>query len=156
MSSPEAAGMSLRARLADLLSHLTVPVAALVVATLPPLIMHSRAALSEALNSPFVRFARANGIRPGRLLIRHALPAAANPIITLLGLSAGTLLSSSLLVEAVAGWPGLGQLMLQALLQRDLIVVAGAVLLSSVLLVAAGLMADIVLYAVDPRIRAVD
>jgi peptide/nickel transport system permease protein len=74
-------------------------------------------------------------------------------MITLLGLSAGTLLSSSLLVEAIAGWPGLGHLLLHALLQRDLLVVAGAVMLSSVFLISGNLLADILLYAADPRIR---
>ena len=123
------------------------------MSALPSLILHTRAALVEALNSEFVKFARANGITRRRLLLRHALPAAANPMITLLGLSAGTLLSSSLLVEAIVGWPGLGHLLLQALLQRDLLVVAGAVLLSSIFLVSGNLLADILLYTTDPRIR---
>jgi peptide/nickel transport system permease protein len=74
-------------------------------------------------------------------------------MITLLGLSVGTLLSSSLLVEAIVGWPGLGRLLLDALLQRDLLVVAGAVLLSSVFLVSGNLLADILLYATNPLIR---
>jgi peptide/nickel transport system permease protein len=137
----------------DLILHLAVPVAALVLAALPALILHTRTALVEALNTPFVRFARANGIPRRRLLIRHALPAASNPMITLLGLSVGTLLSSGILVEAISGWPGLGHLLLQALLQRDLPVVSGAVLLSSVFLVTGNLLADILLYATDPRIR---
>jgi peptide/nickel transport system permease protein len=75
-------------------------------------------------------------------------------MVSLFGLSLGTLLSSSLLVEAVAGWPGLGHLLLQALLQRDHLIIAGAVLLSSIFLVAGNLVADLLLCAVDPRIRA--
>jgi peptide/nickel transport system permease protein len=153
MNSLEFNGMFLAGRISDLIAHLIAPVTALVVSSLPTLILHTRAALVEALNSEFVRFARANGIPKKRLLIRHALPAAANPMITLLGLSAGTLLSSSLLVEAIVGWPGLGHLLLQALLQRDLLVVAGAVLLSSIFLVSGNLLADILLYTTDPRIR---
>jgi peptide/nickel transport system permease protein len=154
MSSPEFSEMTLRGKAADLMLHLAVPLTALVLATVPALFLHTRAALIEAMNSPFVRFARANGIPERRLIVRHALPAAANPMITLLGLSVGALLSSSLLVEAVAGWPGLGHLLYQALLQRDLLVVAGAVLLSSVFLIAGNLLSDVLLYAADPRIRA--
>jgi peptide/nickel transport system permease protein len=153
MNSLESGGMSFGGRIGDLIAHLVAPVTALVLSALPPLILHTRAALVEALNSEFVRFARANGIAKKRLVLRHALPAAANPMITLLGLSAGTLLSSSLLVEAIVGWPGLGHLLLQALLQRDLLVVAGAVLLSSIFLVSGNLLADILLYMTDPRIR---
>jgi peptide/nickel transport system permease protein len=153
MSSLEFSEMTRWAKARDLISHLIVPVATLVVAALPTVIVHTRAAVVEALNSPFIRFARANGIPRRRLLLRHAFPAAANPIITLLGLSTGTLLSSSLLVEAIVGWPGLGHLLLQALLQRDLLLVAGAVLLSSASLVLGNLLADLLLFEIDPRIR---
>lgn len=141
------------ARFQDLMLHMAVPLAALVLAALPTLFIHARAALVEALESPFVLFARANGISRQRLLIRHVLPAALNPMIVLFGLSVGTLLSSSLLVEAVSGWPGLGHLLLLSLLQRDLLVVAGAVLLSATFLIAGNLLADALLYIADPRIR---
>ena len=153
MTSPEFSSMTLWSKMRDLALHMFVPLAALVLAALPPLILHTRAGLAEALNAPFIKFARANGIPRGRLLVRHALPAAANPMITLLGLSAGTLLSSGLLAEAVAGWPGLGQLLLDALLQRDLPVVAGAVLLSSLFLISGNLLADVLIYATNPVIR---
>jgi peptide/nickel transport system permease protein len=113
--------------------------------------LHTRAALVEALEAPFIQFARANGIPARRRLVRHALPAAANPLITLMGLSAGTLLSAGLAVEAVAGWPGLGHLLLQSILQRDSVLVTGAVMLSATVLVAGNLLADILLYANDPR-----
>ena len=153
MTSLEFSGMTWWGKARDLISHLVVPLAALVVAALPAVIVHTRAAVVEALNSPFIRFARANGIPRRRLLLRHALPAAANPIVTLLGLATGTLLSSSLLVEAIVGWPGLGHLLLQALLLRDLLVVAGAVLLSSACLVLGNLLADLLLFEIDPTIR---
>jgi peptide/nickel transport system permease protein len=152
MSSPEFSIRAMSGKTVYRLSHVAVPILVLVLTTLPTLILHTRAAFIAALDSPFVRFAQANGIPRNRLLVRHAFPAAANPLVTLLGLCVGTLLSSSLLVEAVAGWPGLGQLLLQALLQRDLVLVAGAVLLSSVFLIGGNLVADLLLYAVDPRI----
>jgi ABC-type dipeptide/oligopeptide/nickel transport system permease component len=153
MTSLEFGQMSFWNRAGDLLSHLAVPGAALMLAALPAVFLHTRAALAEALNAPFIQFARANGIRGWRLLMRHALPAAANPLVTLMGLSAGTLLSAGLAVEAVAGWPGLGQLLLRSILQRDSVVVTGAVMLSAMVLLAGNLLADVLLYASNPRMR---
>ena len=153
MSSLHFGQMTLPEKTADLMSPLSVPAASLALASLPTLTLHARSALREALDSPFVRFAMMNGIPHNRIIIRHAMPAAANPLISLLGLSAGSLLSSSLVVEAVVGWPGLGHLLFQALMQRDLLVVASAVLLSSAFLVAGNLIADVLLYAFDPGIR---
>ena len=153
MTSPDFGQLTLQRKTADLILHLSVPAASLALTSLPTLLLHARSALSEAMNAPFVRFAVMNGIPQSRILTRHALPAAANPMISLLGLSIGSLLSSSLIVEAVVAWPGLGHLLFQALMQRDLLVVASAVLLSSVFLVAGNLIADLLLYWLDPRIR---
>ncbi len=140
-------------KLRDVAWHLFLPALSLVLATLPVLLSHVRAAVAEVWDSPFIQAARGHGIPEQRLLFRHALPAAANPLISLLGFSVGTLLSSSLLIEAIMSWPGLGRLLLEAILQRDLYVVIGAVMLSTVFLVAGNLLADGLLYASDPRIR---
>lgn len=139
--------------LLDLAAHLVLPAAALVLGGLPLLVRHVRAAVAETLDTPFIRAARAHGIPPVRLLWRHALPAAANPLISLFGLSVGTLLSASLLIEVVMGWPGLGPLLVEAILARDLFVVIDGVLFSAVFLVAGNLLADVLLYVADPRIR---
>jgi peptide/nickel transport system permease protein len=153
MTSVDFDQMAVWSKMRDITLHMAVPGGALVLAALPVLLLHSRTALAEALQYPFIAAARANGIPRLRLMFRYALPAAANPLITLLGFSMGTLLSSSLLVEAVVGWPGLGQLLLQSILQRDLDLVVGAVMLSAVFYLSANLFADLCLYAVDPRIR---
>lgn len=153
MTSVDFDQMPLWSKIRDIALHLVLPGSALVLAALPVLLSHVRTAIAEILQQPFIAAARANGIPRLRLLLRYALPAAANPLITLLGFSIGTLLSSSLLVEAIVGWPGLGQLLLQAILQRDLDIVAGAVMLSAAFYVSANLFADICLYAADPRIR---
>ena len=100
-----------------------------------------------------MRAALGHGIGRRRLLFRFALPAAANPLITLFGLSLGGLLSGSLLIEVIRSWPGLGPLMLEAILARDLHVVVGVILLSGLLLIAGNLLADLLLYLTDPRIR---
>jgi len=140
-------------KLRDIASHLVLPVLVLALTTLPLLVRHVRAAVSEVLDAPFLRTARGHGIGRRRLLYRYALPAAANPLISLLGLSIGALLGGSLLVEVVMGWPGLGPLLVEAILSRDLYVVIGGVLLSTLLLVFGNFVADLLLYWADPRIR---
>jgi peptide/nickel transport system permease protein len=140
-------------KLHDALAHFALPVAALVIVALPPLVAHAKAALEDVLEMPFIRAAKGSGIPRRRVLYRHALPAAANSLISLLGLSIGALLSSSLLVEVTMGWPGVGQLLLEAIFQRDYYVVIGSVMISTIFLIVGNLFSDMLLYAVDPRIR---
>jgi peptide/nickel transport system permease protein len=137
----------------DVAWHLVLPVAVLVLGMLPTLVRHVRASMAEAIDSPFALSARAQGISRRRLLFRHLLPAAANPLISLFGFSLGTLLSASLLIEVVMGWPGLGPLFLEAIMARDFALVLAVVMLSASFLVVGNLLADILLYRMDPRIR---
>jgi peptide/nickel transport system permease protein len=130
-----------------------LPITVLVLGALPILLRHVRAALLDAASQPFARAARANGISGGRFWFRWQLPAAANPLISLFGLSVAGLISSSLVVEVLLGWPGLGPLFLEAIAARDFYLVIGPVMLSAVLLSLGTLLADILLYALDPRIR---
>ena len=140
-------------KLRDVSMHMMLPVAALVLSASPLLVRHVRAAVSEILGAGFMRAAQGHGIPRRRLLYRYALPAAANPLISLFGFSLGALLSGSLLVEVVMSWPGLGPLLLEAILARDLYVVIGGVLLSTLFLVGGNFVADLLLYWADPRIR---
>jgi peptide/nickel transport system permease protein len=146
--------LSLMGKVWDVAAHLVVPAAALTLASVPILVRHVRACLIEILEARFVESARAHGIGRARLLFRHALPAAANPLISLLGLSVGGLLSGSLLVEVITGWPGLGPLLLESSMSRDLYVVVGIVMASTVFMISGSLLADVMLVAVDPRLRA--
>ena len=141
------------ARLRDTLNHMAVPVAVLVLGMLPVLVRHVRSAVSDCARSPFALAARAHGIGRRRLLFRHLLPAALNPLISLFGYSIGTLLSAGLLVEVLVGWPGLGPIFLEAILARDFPLVLGVVMSSATLLVTGNLIADLLLYRADPRIR---
>ncbi len=145
--------LSFFGKVRDLLLHMTLPVAALVLSVLPLVVRHVRAAMAEVLDAPFLLAAEAHGISRRTLLYRYALPAAANPLISLFGFSIGTLLSGSLLVEVVMSWPGLGPFLLEAILARDLFVVIGGVLLSTLFLVGGNFLADLLLYWADPRIR---
>jgi peptide/nickel transport system permease protein len=116
-------------------------------------VRHVRSSVAEVLEAPFLRAARSHGLPDRKLLYQYALRAAANPLISLFGFSVGTLLSGSLLVEVIMSWPGLGPLLLEAILARDLYVVIGGVLLSMIFLVAGNFFADVLLYLADPRIR---
>jgi peptide/nickel transport system permease protein len=140
-------------KITDLAKHLIVPVLTLVLASLPILVRHVRASMIEALNAPFVAAARGHGISRARVLFHYALPAGANPLISLFGLSLAGLLSGSLLVEVITGWPGLGPLLLEASISRDLYVVIGVVMSSTVFMIMGNLLADALLVAVDPRVR---
>ena len=148
------AKLNLTGKLKDVVLHAALPVAALVLGALPVLVRHVRASVLEVLQAPFIQAARAHGIPRRRVLFGYALPAAANPLASLFGLSVAALLSGSLLVEVVMGWPGMGPLLLEAILARDLYVVIGAVMFSAAFLVGGNLVADALLYTVDPRIRA--
>jgi peptide/nickel transport system permease protein len=138
----------------DLVKHLIVPVVTLVLASLPILIRHVRVSMIEVLNAHFIVAARGHGISRARVLFRYALPAGANPLISLFGLSLAGLLSGSLLVEVITGWPGLGPLLLEASISRDLYVVMGVVMSSTVFMIIGNLLADALLVTVDPRVRA--
>jgi peptide/nickel transport system permease protein len=137
----------------DIALHLFLPALGLAIVTLPVLLRHIRSAMIEVLDSQFLRAARGHGISRGRLLWRYALPVAANPLISLFGFSIATLLSASVLVEVILSWPGLGPLLVESILARDVYVVVGVVMLSSAFLVAGNLVADLLLFATDPRIR---
>jgi len=153
MRSEGFAGLGPWDRMKDFGLHLMLPATALILLNLPILVRHVRSSLVDVLAAPFIQAARARGVPPARLLFRDALRAAANPLISLLGLSIAGLLSTSLVIEALMGWPGLGPLLLEAIAARDIYLVIGAVLCSTLLLLVGNLLADVLLYLADPRLR---
>jgi peptide/nickel transport system permease protein len=154
MKSATFAALSASDKAKDLAFHMALPASALILLSLPVVVRHVRSSLVDVLASPFIQGARARGVPPGRLLFRDALRAASNPLISLLGLSIAGLLSTSLVVEALMSWPGLGPLLLEAIAARDLHLVIGAVMCSTLLLLTGNLVADALLYLADPRLRA--
>lgn len=138
----------------DLARHLLLPASMLALGLLPPLVRHVRSSVVNVLHAPFIVAARARGVPSVRLLFRSALRAAAAPLLSLLGLSAASLLSASLFVEVVTGWPGLGPLLVEATRARDLPVVAGVSACSIVLLTVGTTLADLAARLADPRTRA--
>ena len=153
MKSAGFAELGVWAKLEDLAAHMILPATALILMNLPLLVRHVRSSLRDTLIAPFIQATHARGVPPGRLLFRDALRAASNPLVTLFGLSIATLLSTSLVIEAIMSWPGLGPLLLEAIAARDLYVVIGAVMCSTLLLLGGNLVADALLYLTDPRLR---
>jgi len=153
MTSMDNEGLSQWARLQEIASRMLLPTIILTLGESAIIVRHLRASVLEVLDTPFVQAARGLGIGRTRLLFRHVLPAAASPASSLLGFSLAGVLSGSLLVEVICGWPGLGPLILDATLSRHFYLVIGGIMLSAVFMVGGNLVADIMLLACDPRIR---
>lgn len=149
----EAAFVGLPGRLLGSVQGMTVPCVALALGAIPVFFRHIRSAFQEALAAPFVTAARHAGLPSSMLYLRYVLPAAANPLLSLFGFTLGGMLSASLVVETITSWPGMGPLLLDAVLARDTYVVVGGVLLSAIALLAGNLAADVALLWLDPRIR---
>ena len=153
MTSMDDEGLSQWARLQEIASRMLLPTIILTLGESAIIVRHLRASVLEVLDTPFVQAARGLGIGRMRLLFRHVLPVAASPEISLLGFSLAGLLSGSLMVEVICGWPGLGPLILDSTLSRDFYLVIGGIMLSALFMVGGNLVADIMLLACDPRIR---
>lgn len=112
-----------------------------------------RSSMLEVLGEDYIRTARAKGLPPHRVVLRHGLRNALLPVITLLGLQLGALLAGAVITETVFSWPGVGLLMIEAIQSRDYPVVQACVLLISLSYVIVNLLTDIAYAWVDPRIR---
>jgi peptide/nickel transport system permease protein len=114
----------------------------------------ARSAMVDVLNQDYVRTARAKGLSSARILLRHALPNALLPIIAMIGIDIGQFMGGVVVVEAVYGWPGIGQLAWQAIQQVDIPIIMGVTLVSAFAIVVGNLIADLTAPLIDPRIRA--
>ena len=133
--------------------HLVLPAATLGLALAALLTRMVRAALAEELAKPYLVTARAKGLGGARVATRHALQNALVPVVTVVGLQFGSLLTGAILTETIFGWPGIGRLLIQAIRLRDYPLVQGAVLLIAVTYVLVNLVTDLVYSWLDPRIR---
>jgi len=132
---------------------LAMPAAAIAKGLLAIVFRMTRASVLDALSRDFVRTARAKGVAPSRVLLRHALRNALGPVVTVLGLHMGALLGGTVLVEYVFNWPGLSSPLLRAVEARDYPMVVGIVLTISVLFVLLNLVIDLLYPVLDPRLR---
>jgi peptide/nickel transport system permease protein len=141
------------ARFADRLRHLALPLLTLSLIGIGGAARFSRAAMRAVAGAPFLVAVRARGIGRTRIVVRHQLRNALVPIVTLLGLSLPAVFSGAVFVEAIFGWPGVGQVLVQAVQARDYPVVMAAATISAVLVVAGNLLAEVLAGVVDPRLR---
>jgi len=139
--------------LVDRLRHLLLPAATLGLAGAPAIARHLAASLERVSSADFVRTARAKGLSPRAVLLRHALKPALLPVVTIVGLSLPLLVSGALVVEVVFAWPGMGRLAINALHARDYPLVIACTAVAGAAVVAGGLVADLVHAAIDPRVR---
>lgn len=134
--------------------HTVLPILTLSVGGAAVLARFTRSAMLEVLGQPYIRAACAKGLTWRQVIIRHALPNAAMPIITIAGLMLGGLVAGAVIVESVFSWPGVGRLIVTAVSNRDLSVVQAALLLITITMVLSNLMVDAVYCLVDPRLRS--
>lgn len=146
--------MSFCGKFMDLSKHLVLPVIVLFTISLSGLQRQMRANMLEVLDSDYVKFARAKGLSEGKVIFKHALRNAINPMITLLGFEFAGLLSGAALTEYVFQYPGLGRLILEAVMKSDINLVMASLMMGTIMLILGNLIADILLMIADPRIRA--
>lgn len=137
----------------DSIGHIALPALALAANSAAIISRLVRASMLEVLREDFVRTAYAKGLRKGRVVIRHALRNALLPVLSVIGLRFGALLGGAVLTESIFAWPGLGQLTIAAISQRDLPLIQGIVLTFAIVFALVNLVVDLLYAAVDPRIR---
>ena len=137
----------------DIARHLILPSIVLFTISLSGLQRQMRANMLEVLDSDYVKFARAKGLSEWRVLFKHALRNAINPMITLLGFEFAGLLSGAALTEYVFQYPGLGRLILEAVMKSDINLVMASLMMGTIMLILGNLIADILLMITDPRLR---
>jgi peptide/nickel transport system permease protein len=140
-------------RVIDIARHLILPAITLSLFYMALYARLMRATMLEQRGLDYVTTARAKGLAERQITLRHVVRNALLPVVTVAGVQVGGLLGGSVVVEAVFGWPGLGQLAFQSLFARDLNLLLGIFFISSCLVVIVNLIVDVIYVALDPRIR---
>ena len=146
--------LSFWGKFADISKHLVLPVTVLFTLSLAGIQRQMRANMLDVLDSDYIKFARAKGLSESKIIFKHALRNAVNPMITLLGFEFAGLLSGAALTEYVFQYPGLGRLILEAVMKSDINLVMASLMIGSIMLVLGNLLADILLIITDPRVRS--
>jgi len=138
---------------ADYVAHLILPAIVLAFGNIGQTIRYVRGALLDVVRQDYIRTARAKGLGERVVIYKHGLRNALLPVITIAGLQIPILFSGAVITEQVFGWPGMGQLTIQAITQRDYPTIMGITLMAAILVVAGNLVADLFYSLADPRIR---
>lgn len=147
-------GIPLSFLTADGLRHLVLPALNLSLFPMALVLRLTRSGVKEAMGQDFVRYARAKGVRPARLLFVHVLKRVAIPVVTVSGLQLGNLIAFSVVTESVFAWPGTGKLAIDSINQLDRPVVVAYLMITALLFVAINLCVDLAYALLDPRARA--
>ena len=153
LTSYDFSEMTIWGKILDVLHHLVLPVVVLFTISLSGLQRQMRGNLLDVLQSDYVKFARAKGLSETKVVYKHALRNAINPMVTLLGFEFASLLSGAALTEYVFQYPGLGRLILEAVMKSDINLVMASLMIGTIMLVIGNLLADILLKLVDPRVE---
>ncbi len=148
LSSPDPANFFL-----DRLQHMALPVLALSYVSIAQYSRYMRSSMLEVLHSDYVRTARAKGLRERTVTMKHALRNALIPLVTVTALNFGALLGGVIITEAIFSWPGMGKFFIDSLIRGELYTLMAWLLVTSVLIIAFNLLADIIYGVLDPRIR---
>ncbi len=140
-------------KILDILHHLILPVIVLFTISLSGLQRQMRGNLLDVLQADYVKFARAKGLSENKVIYKHALRNAINPMVTLLGFEFASLLSGAALTEYVFQYPGLGRLILEAVMKSDINLVMASLMIGTIMLILGNLLSDILLKLVDPRVE---
>jgi peptide/nickel transport system permease protein len=154
LTSSNFSEMSTFHKIIDVIHHLILPTVVLFTISLAGLQRQMRGNLLDVLESDYIKMARAKGLSENKVIYKHALRNAINPMVTLLGFEFASLLSGAALTEYVFQYPGLGRLVLEAVMKSDINLVMASLMIGSIMLIAGNLIADILLRLVDPRIGA--
>lgn len=153
MTSVDFEDMTILNKIFDISKHMVLPVFVLTTISLSSIVRQMRANLLEVLNCEYIKFAKAKGLSKNKIIFKHALRNAINPIITLLGFEFAGLLSGAALTEYVFQYPGLGKLILEAVMASDINLVMASLMIGAFMLILGNLIADILLKLTDPRVR---
>ncbi len=137
----------------DLLHHMALPVTVLGMVNMASLMRYTRSSMLEVITQDYIRTARAKGLKERTVIYKHALKNALIPVVTVICISIGYLLSGALLTETVFSWPGMGTLVYQAILNRDYSLVTASTMVIAVFILLSNLLADIIYAFLDPRIK---
>jgi peptide/nickel transport system permease protein len=137
----------------DKVKHMIMPVSVLSVTMTAPLVRYARSSMLEILNQEYLTVARSKGLQEWLVLLRHGLPNALIPVITIIGLRLPSLFGGSVIVEQIFHWPGIGSLNIWAVQNQDYTVLMGLNMVSATLILFANLFTDIAYAVVDPRVR---
>lgn len=138
---------------ADGLRHLILPAANLAIPNLALIVRLVAAGTTEAMTQDYVKYARAKGVRPRRIVGRHVLRNILIPVVTVIGIEFGSLVAFSTITETVFAWPGMGKLLIDSIYQLDRPVVVAYVMLATLLFVTVNFLVDLLYAALDPRVK---